>query len=322
MNTAPYLAPVQREMLRVEDLIRAQADSHHSGLKSALELLLSAGGKRIRPTITLLVGRMLGAPLERLITLAAAIELLHTATLVHDDLIDESNIRRGNPTLNASWTPASTVLAGDFLFACAAKLAADTENIPVMKLFSKTLITIVGGEITQLFSEHCQISHQDYHQRIYAKTASLFETSAWAAALISPVDLDMQERMRRFGYEMGMAFQIVDDILDFTGKPAEMGKPVGSDLRNGIVTLPAIYYAELQSKDHDVALMLEGRCPQDTRQLDRLIAAICSSPAIPKSRHDAAGFIDRALESLNYLPPSAERQALEQVAGYILDRLS
>lgn len=321
-TTVPYLAPVQQEMQRVEDLIRAQADTHHSNLRSALDLLLSAGGKRIRPTMTLLAGRMLGAPLEQLITLAAAIELLHTATLVHDDLIDETLFRRGNPTLNASWTPANTVLAGDFLFACAAKLAADTESIPVMKLFSKTLITIVGGEITQLFFENFPLTHQDYYQRIYAKTASLFETSAWAAALVSPAGLDTQERMRCFGYAMGMAFQIVDDILDFIGDPAEMGKPAGSDLRNGILTLPAIYYAEAQSNDKDVALMLQGRFPKDSRQLDRLITAIRTSPAIQKSRDDANGFIDHAQQNLNHLPPSPERQALEKMAGYILDRLS
>src|SRR5512146_1835864 len=140
-----FLVPVQEDIHAVESLIRSQAEGRHPDLKAALDLLLSSGGKRIRPTLTLLTGKMLGADWQRLITLSAAIELLHTATLVHDDLIDGSLLRRGMPTLNSQWTPGATVLTGDFLFASAAKLAADTESIPVMRIFAKTLTVIVNG---------------------------------------------------------------------------------------------------------------------------------------------------------------------------------
>ena len=142
---------------------------------------------------------MLGSPEDKLVTLGAAMELLHTATLVHDDLIDGSLLRRGMPTLNARWSPAATVLTGDFLFARAAKLAAETDHLPLMKLFAETLATIVNGELTQLFTSRGLINRKNYYQRIYAKTASLFEMSARAAAMISPVDEEMIESMRIFG---------------------------------------------------------------------------------------------------------------------------
>lgn len=314
--------PVQTELRLVEDLIRAQADGHHPDLLAALNILLASGGKRIRPAVTLLVGRMLGTPQTRLITLAAAIELLHTATLVHDDLIDESLLRRGNPTLNAAWAPGVTVLAGDFLFACAAMLAADVESLPVMKLFSKTLTIIVSGEISQLFAENRRGARQDYYDRIYAKTASLFETSAWAASIISPVGVDTQESMRRFGCDLGMAFQIVDDILDFVGEPAQMGKPAGSDLRQGILTLPAIYYTEQHPDDPDIAWILQADRSRDNEQLDRLITAIHNSSAIQNAKNEALAFTKSALTHLSCQSPSIEKKALENLAAFNLGRLS
>src|SRR5450830_616922 len=146
-----FLVPVQEDIQAVEDLMRSQAEGRHPDLKAALDLLLSSGGKRIRPTLTLLVGKMLGADYQRLITLAAAIEMLHTATLVHDDLIDGSLLRRGLPTLNAQWTPGATVLTGDFLFARAAALTSETDSVRVMNVFARTLMIIVNGEINQMF---------------------------------------------------------------------------------------------------------------------------------------------------------------------------
>ena len=197
--------------------MRAQGDSSNPDLRAALELLLTAGGKRIRPTVTLLTGKMLGAPIDKLITLGAAVELLHTATLVHDDLIDGALLRRGSPTLNSQWSPSATVLTGDFIFSRSAKLAAETNSVELMKIFTQTLTTIVNGEITQLFSSRCQLNRENYYQRIYAKTASLFETSTRTAALLSQADNQVIEEMRSYGYNIGMAFQIIDDILDLNG---------------------------------------------------------------------------------------------------------
>ena len=319
MSTVTFTTPVQEQIKLVEERIRAQADENHPDLRAALEHLLSSGGKRVRPTVVLLIGNMLGGAEEKLITVGAAIELLHTATLVHDDLIDGSLLRRGMPTLNARWSPAATVLTGDFLFARAAKLAAEADHLPLMKLFADTLATIVNGELTQLFTSRGLINRGNYYQRIYAKTASLFEMSALAGALVSPVDEETVESMRVFGYETGMAFQIVDDILDFTGDQTAVGKPLGSDLLQGLVTLPAIYYAEANPDDPDVKLLSEGGWGNQDR-MERLVNAIRKSDAIRKSMREAEDFIKRALDKLFPLHPGIERRALEDLARYIIDR--
>jgi len=319
LSTVTFTTPVQEQIKLVEERIRAQANDNHPDLRAALEHLLSSGGKRVRPTVVLLVGNMLGGVEDKLITVGAAIELLHTATLVHDDLIDGSLLRRGMPTLNARWSPAATVLTGDFLFARAAKLAAEADHLPLMKHFAQTLATIVEGELTQLFTSRGLINRKNYFQRIYAKTASLFEMSARAGALVSPVDEEIVESMRVFGYEVGMAFQIVDDILDFTGDQTAVGKPLGSDLLQGLVTLPAIYYAEANQDDPDVVLLGEGGWGNQDR-MERLVNAIRNSDAIRKSMQEAEGYIQRALDKLTPIHSSVERSALEDLAKYIVDR--
>ena len=223
------------------------------------------------------------------------------------------------PTLNARWSPAATVLTGDFLFARAARLAAEAEHLPLMKYFAQTLATIVEGELTQLFTSRGLINRKNYYRRIYAKTASLFEMSAQAGALLSPVDNELVESMRTFGYETGMAFQIVDDILDFTGDQTAVGKPLGSDLLQGLVTLPAIYYAEANPDDPDVLLLGEGGWGNQDR-MERLVNSIRNSDAIQKSMQEAEDFIKRALEKLLALHPGIERSALEDLSKYIIDR--
>lgn len=319
MNAVTFISPVLEEIKLVEERMRKQADEAHSDLRAALEHLLAAGGKRVRPTISLLVGNMLGAPLEKLVTLGAAVELLHTATLVHDDLIDGSLLRRGMPTLNARWSPPATVLTGDFLFARAAITAAETDHLPLMKLFSETLATIVNGELTQMFTSRGLINRDNYYKRIYAKTASLFEMTSRAAAMVSPVDESVIESMRDFGYQIGMAFQIVDDILDFNGDQNAVGKPLGSDLLNGLVTLPAIYYAEANPDDPDVLSLPQGGWTNN-ENMTRLVDNIRASNATKKAMLEADQHIDRALTILSSMEDCAEREALENLAKYIVDR--
>ena len=320
MSSITFFTSVQDQLQFVEQRIRGQAgEDHHPDLRSALEHLLSAGGKRIRPTLGLLVGNMLGAPEEKLITLGASVELLHTATLVHDDLIDGALLRRGMPTLNARWSPAATVLTGDFLFARAAKLAAETDYLPLMKLFAETLATIVNGELTQMFSARGVIERENYYQRIYAKTASLFEMASLAACMVATEDEEMRESMRVFGYEVGMAFQIVDDILDFTGDQSAVGKPIGSDLLNGLVTLPAIYYAEANPRNADVLSLPEGGW-KDTERVQRLVDNIRQSKATQQAMDEARQAVNRALKALSEAPVSPERESLENLAKFIVDR--
>lgn len=320
MSSISFFTSVQDQLQFVEGRIREQAgEEHHPDLRSALEHILSAGGKRIRPTLGLLVGNMLGAPEEKLVTLGAAVELLHTATLVHDDLIDGALLRRGMPTLNARWSPAATVLTGDFLFARAAKLAAETNYLPLMKLFAETLGTIVNGELTQMFAARGIIDRDNYYNRIYAKTASLFEMAALAASMVATEAEDVRGSMKAFGYEVGMAFQIVDDILDFTGEQSAVGKPIGSDLLNGLVTLPALYYAEANPDNDDILSLPQGGW-KDTERVQRLVDNICQSEAIELSMDEARRAISRALKSLIDAPISPEREALENLAMFIVDR--
>lgn len=320
MSTTTFFTSVQDQLQFVEQRIREQAgEEQHPDLRSALEHLLAAGGKRIRPTLGLLVGNMLGAPEDKLITLGASVELLHTATLVHDDLIDGALLRRGMPTLNARWSPAATVLTGDFLFARAAKLAAETDYLPLMKLFSETLATIVNGELTQMFSARGVIERNNYYNRIYAKTASLFEMSSLAASMVATENEDIRDSMKAFGYEVGMAFQIVDDILDFTGDQSTVGKPIGSDLLNGLVTLPAIYYAEEHPDNEDVLSLPEGGW-KDTERVQRLVDGIRKNAAIEKAMNEARQAVSRALSALEDAPVSPEREALEELAKFIVDR--
>lgn len=319
MNAVVFPAPVRAQLQLVEARLHAQADGRHPDLRAALEQILAAGGKRIRPTLGLLVGDALGAPEDRLVTLGAAVELLHTATLVHDDLIDGSLLRRGTPTLNARWSPAATVLTGDFLFARAARLAAETGDLPLMELFAETLAVIVGGELNQMFSSSGVISRESYLTRIYAKTASLFEMTTRAAAMISPADEDIVELMRQFGYETGMAFQIVDDILDFNGEQEAMGKPIGSDLLSGIVTLPTIYYAELAPDDPDVKSLAEGGWPNQEK-MGRLVESIRHTDSVKRAMRDAIDHINRALGLLARLEASPERETLQDLAKFIVDR--
>ncbi len=314
-----FLAPVQEQIQRVEALMRSQADDRHPDLDAALQHLLSSGGKRVRPAVALLTGEMLGGDDDRLVTLAAAIELLHTATLVHDDLIDGAFLRRGIATLNSQWSPAATVLTGDFIFARAAKLAAETDSVAVMRLFAETLAIIVNGEITQMFTSRGLANRENYDKRIYAKTASMFELATAAAAMLSPVDEMVVENVRCFGYSIGMAFQIVDDVLDFTGEQATVGKPVASDLRQGLITLPALHYLEAFPDDPDMTAILGGNHMSEAA-FDRLVSSIRQSGAIQKAMVDAQGYVERALELLYRFPGSVQRDALEGLTRYFVSR--
>lgn len=319
LDELTFIEPVKESLQQVEERLQSQATGYHSAMEAALEHLLSSGGKRIRPALTLLMGGMLGTDPHKLVAMAAAIEMLHTATLVHDDLIDGSLMRRGIPTLNTQWTSAATVLTGDFLFARAAKLAAETESATVLNLFAQTLAIIVDGEITQMFGNRGHANREDYNRRIYAKTASLFETSTTATAIIADCNPTIKENVRIFGYEIGMAFQIVDDILDFTSQTQQLGKPVASDLRQGLVTLPAIYYIETYPNDPDMQSVIDHD-PCEESCLDRLLLAIRESGSIEKAGNEARQHIQRALDALSELPACVERSSLADLANYIVSR--
>ncbi len=317
-TTATFFDLVRDDLPEVEARMRRGPDGGSSRLEGAIELLLKSGGKRLRPTLVLLAGRMLSGDRESLVNLAASVEMLHTATLVHDDLIDGSLVRRGLPTLNAQWTAGATVLTGDYVFARAAHLAAQIGSLPLMEQFARTLMVIVQGEITQIFREGQADPRQAYYDRIYAKTASLFEMATQGAAMLSRVNGDGLEAMRRFGYHLGMAFQIVDDTLDFIGNEAQVGKPVGSDLRQGLITLPTLCYVERQERPELLAALQAGRLSPS--EVAPLVEAVRRSGAVELAMQEARHTAAVAESFLAGMPETPERAALYQAARYVVDR--
>lgn len=312
---------IKDDLRLVEECMSVQSEQDLPDLKEVLRYLIQSGGKRLRPILTLLSGSMLGANHEQIVTLAAGIEMLHTATLVHDDLIDGALFRRRIPTLNSHWSPAATVLSGDYLFARAAGLVARSDSLPAMRLFAETLAKIVNGEVSQYFSRglhQATTGRVEYYRRIEAKTAALFRASAMVAGLVSPVAEEIAAAVGRYGYEIGMAFQIVDDVLDFDGDPAVVGKPVGSDLHQGIVTLPVIYYREMRPDDPDLGAVLDGN--KEEGRIVRLIEAIRQSGAASQALEEARTFTERASAAIANLPRSREHDALDDLARFISER--
>lgn len=313
-----FLNYLEEKLVKVEQKMVSYSSGYHPDLMAALDHLMAAGGKRIRPIISLLMGNMLGAEEGKLISLGAAIELLHTATLVHDDLIDGALLRRGNPTLNSHWTPAATVLTGDYIFAQAARLAAEIGSTEAMSIFAETLSIIVNGEISQLFGKSKLPSREDYYYRIYEKTGSLFALSARAAAMISPADRKYIKPAESYGKELGKAFQIVDDVLDFTGDQERVGKPIGNDLRQGIPTLPAIYYGEQHPDDEVLLACLDGTAAEE--EADELIQRISESGVIEQALEEASLCAENAVKSLEDFPECREKDALEKLGPFLLNR--
>ncbi len=321
LDQPQVLTLVADDLARVEAKMRAAEDGMLPELAEAFLSLITSGGKRLRPALALMAARFFPHAREQAIALAAAVETLHTATLVHDDVIDNAFIRRGSPTLNAVWTSGATVLAGDYLFARAAGFAAETGHVGVIKLFARTLGIICEGELRQLSALRRWDQPRDaYYQRIYAKTASLFAAATEGGALLGTSDTTAVHALRDYGHYLGMAFQIIDDILDFTSTEAVLGKPAGSDLRQGTVTLPVFYYFQALSEPALVQRQLEEAWQANGSAMSTLVSQIALSPAIAQAYAEAASFIDRAKAALDPLPDDENRAALVELADMTLTR--
>ncbi len=335
LHTQDLLAPIQEDLRQVEEKMKTVEGSVFAPLADAFVDLIGHGGKRIRPALALLAahlqGPMASSHRRRLIALAAAVEMLHTSTLVHDDVIDGALLRRGAPTLNARWSQGATVLAGNYMFARAAHFAAETGHMRVIHIFSDTLQVIVEGELRQLSDRNDYYQQKEsYYRRIYAKTASLFQVATEAAAVLVEFPEERIQRLRDYGYHLGMAFQIVDDILDFTGDESSLGKPAGSDLRQGTLTLPFFYYLHRHPQPQSLVDRLiqarqaaaEGHPETLDRAVAQLVAAIRQSPAVEDARQEALHFLEQAAATLQPFPDSPYRQALLNLCAFVLQRRS
>jgi geranylgeranyl pyrophosphate synthase len=328
LKTIPLLEPLADELGQVERKMREPVHPDYPQLATVLESLLDSGGKRLRPALALLAGSFYPTDRDKLVSLAASVEMLHTATLVHDDLIDGALLRRGKTTVNARWNMGATVLTGDYLFARAAALAAETNNVRVVAIFADTLMTICSGELSQIFDRHnvprmdseqsWQPALERYDRRIHAKTASLFSAATESASVLSGASAHEIAALRDYGRFLGMGFQIIDDVLDFQGDQDILGKPVGSDLREGIVTLPVLYFLRENPDDGRVAdVVREGG--QDDLVRD-VVDAIRESGAVDRAMDRARHFITQSQAALCALPEGDLRNTLHALADYTISR--
>lgn len=321
MDTFPLYGPVQGDMPQVEENLREITKVEFSWMALLLEHVLSQRGKLLRPAITLLAGKSYNYDLKLLIPMASATELLHTATLVHDDTIDNAQVRRGNPTINTLWDGNTAVLLGDYLFANSAEMVSRTQNVRVMRLFALTLMTILRGEMSQDFAGYdWGQSREAYFQRIGNKTAALFSMASESGALLSGAPERAVQALKEYGYNLGTAFQIADDILDFTGESDEMGKPVGSDLSQGTLTLPSILLMEYYPDENPILSLFQEK--GNPGYLKKAVEMINNSHIIQDSYSVAERFSAEAQAALEPLPSGPARRTLEELTHYILERRS
>ena len=296
-------------------------------LASGLVLdIVKAGGKRLRPLMLLLAGRGYTYDLDRLVTAAAGIELLHTASLIHDDTLDRADTRRGKPTLNSRIGSGAVIMIGDFLFAQSAILAAATGSTRVVSIFASSLGDICDGQLREMIDAHrTDLSREAYEKRIYGKTASLFAGSAEMGAVIGEAPEEHIQALRQYGSEVGMAFQIIDDILDLTQESDGIGKPAGNDLRQGTVTLPVMLYArQLDPNGHEkqaLDAVIRGDI-EDRAAIDAVVQAIRSSSAIDESFQAARSFTEQAKQRIEIVPDQSSRDMLTEIADLAIRRVS
>jgi heptaprenyl diphosphate synthase/octaprenyl-diphosphate synthase len=293
-------------------------------LGSLLTHVYHAQGKRMRPAVTILASRLYPGPTDTPIIMSIAVELLHIATLIHDDTVDKAAERRGRATISSAWGPEVAILVGDYVFASSATHVCDTGNIRVIRRFSETIMELSTGELMERMAVNdWRQTRQQYEQRIYNKTASLFATSAESGAVLSGAPETLVQALKQYGINLGMAFQVVDDILDFEATEEEMGKPVGNDLAQGTLTLPAILLLEhllqgdLRQKNPIIDLFA-GKEPEKNRRL--ALEMVHASTAIPDSYAMAADYCRQATQALAGVPDSPYKEALVGIADYALGR--
>lgn len=317
-------AAMRPELDRVEARLEQAADIDFPAVSELVLGLVRAGGKRMRPLVLLLAGRAFNADPATLVTAAAGVELLHTASLVHDDTVDRASLRRGRPTLNSVLSSGSVILLGDYLFAQSAMLAAATESPRVVSIFASTLADICDGQLREMFVAHrLDQSREEYDRRIFGKTASLFAGAAEMGAIIGNAPASGVQVLRQYGADIGMAFQIVDDVLDLREGEQQLGKPAGHDLTQGTVTLPTLIYAAGLTEGSDAMARLSGVVSgdlDDPADVAGLVQAIRGSGALDVAMAEAARFVDSAKSRIVTVSESETRAMLTEVADIVCER--
>ena len=319
-SPASALSLVADDMAQVDLVISERLSSGVPLVGQVASYIISAGGKRLRPVILLLTCGALGYQESHKFSMAAVVEFIHTATLLHDDVVDESTLRRGRPTANENFGNPASVLVGDFLYSRAFQMMVAPGNMRIMQVLADATNVIAEGEVLQLMNMHdASLDEAAYLHVIRSKTAKLFEASARLAAILAQASPDIEEACAVYGQALGTAFQVIDDVLDYEGNSAEMGKNLGDDLREGKATLPLIL-AMQRGTPAQSALIQKAIETGSVEQLSSVVAIVRETGALEGSRKVAMSEAQRAIDALAVLPSGAHKDALTSLASQLLDR--
>jgi octaprenyl-diphosphate synthase len=321
-SSARFLALVADKLAATEEVFRRSLESDVPFIQEAGTYLSSGGGKRVRPALLLLVARMLGHDGDEEVTYAATVELIHTATLVHDDIIDHAGLRRGRPSVNRIWGNNLTVLLGDWIYTLAMQKALSHDRLEVVQCLVAATLKMVEGELLALQRLGAiELTAEEYFRIIDRKTAHLFAAACSVPALIAPRNSDARPALADYGRNLGLCFQIVDDLLDFTARQEELGKPVLSDLKEGKLTLPLILLLPRVAAERRAAIghVLEDRGFERTAP-EEILDLVQAEGTLDEAREIAEGHAEKARRSLEGFPAGEERDALEYAPDYVLDR--
>lgn len=313
-------ALVKADLEATDHFIHTELTSDIVLINQLVDYILKCGGKRIRPLLVLLAARTLNHAEQQQIHIAAAIELIHTATLLHDDVVDNSHLRRGQQTAHTIWGNEASVLVGDFLYSRAFQLIVRLQNLAVINIFSDATNLIAEGEVLQLINCHdAETSEQAYYEVIKRKTAKLFEVATHAGATLASNNPQYLSAMLQYGSELGIAYQLIDDALDYSVSSEQTGKNMGTDLAEGKPTLPLIY-ALRQSKPSEAALIRQAIEQGTPENLTNILEIIESTRAIEYTAAAAKQHALRASQQLDIIPESPYRQAMQQLAEFVVER--
>ncbi len=327
MNTTATLsrlfAGIQDDLEKVDGIFQERATSGLDILHSASMHALASPGKRLRTAITLLSGKLHTYHFEKLLLLSVAFEMTHLATLIHDDIVDEARTRRGSPTVNAVWGDKIAILLGDYYFAKTAGLIADIKDHRIDRLFSDTVATVCEGTIMEMMTaRNIDLTIESYYEKIQRKTACLIAACSKGGAIVSEASDDEIESLYEYGLNLGIAFQIIDDILDYTEDQSTIGKPAGNDLRQGMVTLPLIYALQDQPQNgryQQINQILSGET-NDEKAILSVVAWVSEGHGAKRSLMDAYAYGSKARDALYHFPPSPDRDVLDELIDFVTAR--
>lgn len=323
MKLAKTYRYLKKDLIMIEDSLKNTIQAEHVILRKASTQLLQAGGKRIRPVFVLLSGQIGKYDIENLETVAVSLELIHMATLVHDDVVDDSELRRGKPTVRHSYGNRVAMYTGNYILALAIESITKIRDPKIHQLLSKTLVEVCLGEIEQIeFKYKWDQQLRDYLRRIKRKTALLIATSCKLGALAGEATPEEANRLYRYGYYIGMSYQIIDDILDFTSTEKELGKPTASDLLQGNLTLPVLFAMKNKSFNHFLRETFVHPDSVDPKDFDKLLVMLQETNAFEESYRLSEKYLNKALEALDPLPDQEAKRILQDIARSIGKRRS